>query len=104
MWSPRRVSAAGDGRIPKTSLIFARIALSLAGNDIKRRGRRATRKSCRPENGLRARARWVMSEGLLARFSLAKKEIDRLEGRVKDDDDKGAPEQNRGVGREFATE
>lgn len=45
-----------------------------------------------------------MSEGLLARFSLAKEEIRRLEGRVRDDDDEEAAERNRGVGREFATE
>ena len=31
---------------------------------------------------LRAEARWVMSEGLLAQFSLAKEQTNRAEGRV----------------------
>ena len=34
--------------------------------------------------GLRAVARWVMSERLLSQFSLAKEQIDRAEGRVGD--------------------
>ena len=37
--------------------------------------------------GLRAVARWVMDEGLLAQFSLAKEQIDRVEGRTREDND-----------------
>lgn len=35
--------------------------------------------------GLRAVARWVMNEGLLARFPPAKEKIDRAEGRTRED-------------------
>lgn len=37
--------------------------------------------------GLRAVARWVMNEGLLAQLSLAKEQIDGVEGRTRDNDD-----------------
>ena len=39
--------------------------------------------------GLRAVARWVMSEGLLSQISLAKEQINRVEGRAREDDDDG---------------
>lgn len=34
--------------------------------------------------GIRAVARWIMSEGLVLRFSLAKEQIDRAEGRARE--------------------
>ncbi|MCJ1269303.1 hypothetical protein MMC22_009194 [Lobaria immixta] len=40
-------------------------------------------------SGLRAVARWVMSEGLLSPFLLAKEQIGRVEGRARDKDDDG---------------
>lgn len=42
--------------------------------------------------GFGAVARWVMSEGLLVQFLLAKQHIDRVEGRVREDNDEGALE------------
>ena len=43
---------------------------------------------------LRAVTRRVISEGLLSQLSLAKEQIDRVEGRVRDDvDDEETPEQ-----------
>ena len=35
--------------------------------------------------GLQAVARWVMSEGLLSQFSLAKEQVDWVEGRATND-------------------
>ena len=48
--------------------------------------------------GLRAVARWVMSEGLLSQFSLAKEQIDHVEGRAREHDDNGADEEDPGAG------
>ena len=47
--------------------------------------------------GLRAVARWVINEGLLSQFALAKEQIDRAEGRAKEhDDDDSADDDSAG--------
>ena len=54
--------------------------------------------------GLRAVARWVMSEGLLLQFSLANEQIHRVEGRINinDDGDGGRRGRDgRGLGKQF---
>lgn len=39
--------------------------------------------------GLRAVFRWTMSEGLLSQFSVAREQIDSVEGRAREDNDIG---------------
>ena len=47
--------------------------------------------------GLRAVTRWVINEGLLSQFSLAKEQIDRAEGRAREhDDDDSADDDSAG--------
>ena len=51
--------------------------------------------------GLRAVAQWVMSEGLLSQFSLAKEQIDCAEDRAREDDDDDDDGAEVGVSRIF---
>lgn len=74
-------SAAGDARIRSTLSYFAQITPVIVAVYIKPQGQTGTRKLRRPERPSGS-GRWVMSEGLLLQFSLAKVQIDRVEGRV----------------------
>ena len=46
--------------------------------------------------GLRVVARWVVSEGLLSQFSLAKEQVDYVEGRAREHDDDSADDPGQG--------
>lgn len=82
MWSPQHVSAAGDENTQNMSLFSIRIELSIVRSFLKGSD---TKIFFRQEKDFVRWLRWIMKEGLLGRFSLAKEQTDRLEGGTRDD-------------------
>lgn len=86
-WFARCVGAASDGRVPDSSLISGRIVPSIVANYMKGAGDGLIPGNSVDRKGRSRGGRVVHERGIPGAISLAKEQMDRVEGRARDDHD-----------------